>query len=123
MGRINNSSDKIKIICRKRRSFTKQKRLICNAFIIITCVSLLLIGCKETEGTTPEASSSEVESEVISEEVSEEVSEEESEDVASEEVAEEESNEVEYVNFSDHDELLEYLQKYDRTIIVQYNFG
>ena len=82
-----------------------------------------LTGCKEAEGTTPEATSSEVVSEVISEEVSEEVSEEESEDVASEEVAEEESNEVEYVNFSDRNELLEYLQKYDRTIIVQYNFG
>lgn len=103
-----------------------QKRLISIAFIIL-CFGLLLAGCKEAEGTTPEATSSEmvseVETEVIFEEVSEEVSEEESEDVVSEEVAEEESNEVEYVNFSDRDELLEYLQKYDRTIIVQYNFG
>ncbi len=75
-----------------------QKRLICNAFIIITCVSLLLIGCKEAEGTTPEASSSEVVSEVESEVISEEVSEDASEEVVSEEVEEEVSEMPEIVD-------------------------
>ncbi|MBE5886414.1 MAG: hypothetical protein E7284_08450 [Lachnospiraceae bacterium] len=103
-----------------------QKRLISTVSIIIS-FGLLLTGCKDTEGTVPEASTSEVASEavseVISEEVSEEVFKEESEDVVSEEVYEEEGKEVEYVNFSNVDELLEHLEKYDRTAIVQYNFS
>lgn len=65
-----------------------QKRLISIAFIIL-CFGLLLIGCKEAEGTTPEATSSEMVSEVEAEEVSEPVSEETTGEVVSEEIPEE----------------------------------
>ncbi len=99
-------------------------------FVVLTLVCMLaatLVGCKTSTAVTPEPSTSEVVSEPVSEPVSEEVSEpvseEPSEEVISEEVSEEVSNEVEYVNFSDYMELSEYLKKYDKTIIVQYNFG
>ncbi len=105
-----------------------QKRLISKAFIIITCFSLLLIGCKETEGTTPEASSSEVVSEVELEEVSEEVTEDVSEEVVSEEVEEEVSempeivDGVQIVNYSNEEELEGYCEKIENPTIAVFNF-
>lgn len=96
-----------------------------KSIVLALCLMLLMlfVGCgKEVAVEEPTPPTSEVVSEVVSEEVSEIVSEEPSE-VVSEEVSEEESNEVEYVNFSNVNELLEHLEKYDRTTIVQYNFS
>lgn len=99
-----------------------QKRLISTVFIIIS-FGLLLTGCKDAEETVPEASSSEAVSEVISEEVSEEVSEAESEAVASEKMSEEIVEDVVIVNFSNSKELIEYVNGYNKTTIVEYNFS
>lgn len=96
-----------------------------RSIVLVLCLMLLMVlaGCgKEVVEENSTSPTSEVVSEVVSEEVSEEVSEVVSEE-PSEEVSEEESNEVEYVNFSNVNELLGHLEKYDRTTIVQYNFS
>lgn len=110
---------------KRKENKSNRNRSLVVLLVLCAMFASLVAGCNKpvAENSEPSTPTSEVESEVVSEEVSEPVSEEPSEEVISEEVSEEVSNEVEYVNFSDRDELLEYLQKYNRTIIVQYNFG
>ncbi len=105
-----------------------QKRLISKAFIIITCFSLLLIGCKEAEGTTPEATSSEMVSEAESEVISEEVSKDVSEEVVSEE-AKEEVNEmpeivdgVQMVYYETYEDMSKELETLEKPAVVAYSF-
>lgn len=88
-----------------------------------------LTGCKEAEGTTPEATSSEAVSEVESEVMSEEVAEDVSEEVVSEE-AKEEVNEmpeivdgVQVVYYDTWEELYEYVGTIDETVIVMFSFN
>jgi hypothetical protein len=82
-----------------------------------------LTGCKEAEGTTPEASSSEVVSEVESEEVSEEVTEDVSEEVVSEEVSEPEIVDgVQRVYYDTWEELSEFFETLNKPVVVGFDF-
>ncbi len=92
-----------------------------------------LTGCKEAEGTTPEATSSEMVSEVETEVISEEVAEDVSEEVVSEEVEEEVSEMPEIVDgvqvvYYDtweklYDYVYDYIETVDETVLVVFSFN
>lgn len=110
---------KIEKVNRKRMS------VVLVVVLLLAMITTTAVGCGKPNAQKDPSDTSEVVSEVSStSEVSESTSEELStEEVVSEEVSEEVSNEVEYVNFSNVNELLEYLEKYNRTTIVQYDFS
>ena len=104
-----------------------ENRKNCNwrNFVVLTLVCMLavsLVGCKTSVAVTPEPSTSEVVFEPISEPASEEISEPVSEE-PSEEVSEEAAEEVEVVNFSNTTDLLEYINGFNKTTIVEFNFS
>ncbi len=108
---------------------SKSVKKIVFGFVIGAILVVSLIGCKDTEETTPEASSSEVFSEVDSEVISEEVSEDVSEEVVSEEVEEEESempeivDGVQMVYYDTYEEFIPFFDAVDESVVAIYHFG
>lgn len=95
-----------------------------NVLLVLVMVVFVatLAGCKKTSAVVDKPVASET---VSSEEVSEEVSEEPSEEV-SEEVSEEpseETKEVEEVNFSNANEVVEHFKEINEVAIVECNFA
>ena len=103
-----------------KRNENKSNRNRRNLLALSVMLAVLLAGCNKpvAENPAPSTPTSEVESEVVSEEVSEPVSEE-----PSEEVSEEAAEEVEVVNFSNTTDLLEYINGFNKTTIVEFNFS
>lgn len=103
----------------------KENRTINRSLVVVLLVAMfamLLVGCKKPAEEPPVPSTSEVISEVVSEEPSEEVSEVVSEE-PSEEVSEEAAPEVEIVDFSNINELLEYAKERNQATIAEFDFS
>lgn len=96
-----------------------------KSIVLALCLMLMMVfvGCgKEVAEEDSTSLASEVEFETVLEPVYEEVSEPVSEE-PSEEVAEEIAPEVEFVNFSNLDELVAYSAELNQTIIVEFDFS
>lgn len=103
---------------------TNRNRSLVALLVLCALLAVTLVGCKKPVAEKPSPSTSEVVSEVVSEEVSEPVSEEPSEVVSEPESEEPEIVDgVQKVYYETYEELIEYIDTIDETVIILFSFN